>query len=64
MDYYIYPALLFRLRSPAKQKVLFENTARAITDAPKEIITRHIGNCLKTDKAYGDELTETLEIPI
>ena len=52
-DYYTQPGKLFRLMNPAQQKVLFENTARAIGSAPKEVKIRHIGNCLKADKAYG-----------
>lgn len=36
----------------AKQKnVLFENTARAMGNAPEEIKLRHIGNCSKADAA-------------
>ena len=33
-DYYSQPGKLFRLMSPAQQQVLFENTARAMGDAP------------------------------
>lgn len=50
-DYYTQPGLLFRLMSPLEQQVLFENTARGMGDAPKEIKIRHIGNCLKADCA-------------
>ena len=42
--------MLFRLMSPAEQKVLFGNTARAMGDAPVEVKVRH---CLKADTAYG-----------
>jgi catalase len=42
--------MLFRLMSPAQQKVLFGNTARAMGDAPEEVKLRH---CLKADPAYG-----------
>ena len=52
-DYYSQPRALFRLMTPTQQKVLFENTARAIADAPKKVKIRHIGNCLKADPAYG-----------
>ena len=52
-DYYTQPGKLFRLMAPEQQKVLFENTARAMGDAPKFIKIRHIGNCLKADPAYG-----------
>ena len=63
-DYYTQPGKLFRLMSPAQQKVLFENTARALGDAPKEIKTRHIGNCLKADPAYGKGVAKALGIPL
>jgi catalase len=63
-DYYTQPGLLFRLMSPAQQKVLFENTARALGDAPKEIKIRHIGNCLKADPAYGKGVADALGIPL
>ena len=63
-DYYTRPGLLFRLMSPAQQKVLFENTARAMGDAPKEIKLRHIGNCLKADPAYGKGVADALFISL
>jgi catalase len=50
--------------SPAQQKVLFENTARAMGDAPNEIKLRHIGNCLKADPAYGEGVAKALGIPM
>jgi len=52
-DYYTQPGNLFRLMTPAQQQVLFDNTARGMGDAPKEIKLRHIGNCFKADPAYG-----------
>ena len=36
-----------------QKKALFENTARAMGDAPEEVKLRHIGNCMKADPAYG-----------
>ena len=63
-DYYTQPGKLFRLMSAAQQKVLFENTARAMGDAPKEIKLRHIGNCLKADPAYGKGVAKALGIPL
>ncbi len=63
-DYYTQPGKLFRLMSPAQQKVLFENTARAMGDIPKEIKIRHIRNCLKADPAYGKGLADVLGISI
>jgi catalase len=63
-DYYTQPGKLFRLMTLAQQKVLFENTARAMGDAPLEVKTRHIGNCLKADKAYGEGVAKALGIKI
>ncbi len=63
-DYYTQPGKLFRLMSPAQQKVLFENTARNMGDAPKEIKVRHIGNCLKADPAYGKGVADALGISL
>ncbi len=63
-DYYTQPGKLFHLMSMEQQKVLFENTARAMGDAPKEIKVRHIGNCLKADLAYGEGVADALGIPL
>jgi catalase len=63
-DYYSQPGLLFRLMTAAQKQVLFENTARAMGDAPKEIKIRHIGNCRKADPAYGEGVAKALGIPI
>jgi catalase len=56
--------MLFRLMTAEKQQVLFENTARAMGDAPREIKIRHIGNCLKADPAYGAGVAAALGIPL
>jgi catalase len=56
--------MIFRLMTPSQQKVLFENTARAIREAPMEVKTRHIGNCLKADQAYGKGVAKALGIKI
>ena len=53
-----------RLMSEQQQKVLFENTARAIETATKEIKIRHIGNCMKADPAYGNGVAAALGIPL
>ena len=63
-DYYTQPGMLFRLMSKAQQKVLCENTARAIGDAPEFIKIRHIGNSLRADKAYGKGVADALGIPL
>jgi catalase len=63
-DYFTQPGKLFRLMKPAQQKALFENTARAMGDAPKLVKVRHIGNCLKADPAYGKGVAKALGIPL
>jgi catalase len=63
-DYYTQPGLLFRLMNPAQKNVLFENTARAMGDAPKEVKFRHIGNCKQADPAYGKGVADALGISI
>ena len=50
--------------SPAQQQVLFENTARAMGDAPLEVKLRHIGNCQKADPAYGAGVAKALGIEV
>ncbi|MBN1130142.1 MAG: catalase [Chitinispirillaceae bacterium] len=62
-DHYSQPRALFRLMKPDEQKRLFENTARAMGDAPREIKVRHIGNCMKVDPAYGKGVADALGIP-
>ena len=61
-DYYSQPGKLFRLMSDEQKKALFENTGRAMGDAPKEVKLRHIGNCAKADPAYGAGVAKALEI--
>ena len=61
-DYYSQPGALFRLMTPAQQQVLFENTARSIGGAPREIQERHIANCSKADPAYGAGVAKALGI--
>lgn len=63
-DYYTQPGKLFRLMNPAQQQVLFDNTARAMGDSPKEIKIRHIKNCWKADPAYGQGVAKALGIAI
>jgi catalase len=52
-DYFSQPRALFRLMSTAQQQILFDNTARAINGASREVIERHLENCNKADPAYG-----------
>jgi catalase len=59
-DYYSQPGDLFRLMTPAQQRVLFENTARAIKGATPPVVARHIANCTKADSAYGAGVAEAI----
>jgi len=63
-DYYTQAGELFRIMSKEQKQVLFENTARNMGDAPKEIKIRHIKNCLKADKAYGEGIANAAGIQI
>ena len=63
-DYYSQPGDLFRLMSPQQQKVLFENTARAMGDAELFIKQRHARNCHKADPAYGEGVAKALGISL
>jgi catalase len=63
-DYYSQPGNLFRMMNADQQKALFENTARAMGDAPEEIKIRHVGNCMKADSAYGEGVAKALGIPM
>ncbi|MBN2048890.1 MAG: catalase [Spirochaetales bacterium] len=63
-DYYSQPGNLFRMMNREQKEALFGNTARAMGDAPKEIKVRHIGNCLKADRAYGEGVAKALGIPL
>jgi catalase len=62
-DYYSQPRALFRLMSASQKQALFENTARAMGDAPREIKIRHIANCTKADPAYGQGVATALGMP-
>jgi catalase len=60
-DYFSQPRALFRLMNSAQQQVLFENTARALGDAPRRIKDRHIANCMQCDPAYGEGVRRAIE---
>ncbi|PKL41894.1 MAG: catalase [Candidatus Riflebacteria bacterium HGW-Riflebacteria-1] len=63
-DYYSQPGNLFRAMNPAQKQVLFDNTGRAMGDAPEEVKIRHISNCFKADPAYGEGVAKALGIPM
>ncbi|MCW8885497.1 MAG: catalase [Motiliproteus sp.] len=61
-DYFSQPGVLFRLMSPAQQRVLFENTARSLGGASLEIQQRHIRHCALADPAYGAGVADALGV--
>ena len=63
-DYYSQPGKLFRMMSKEQKQVLFENTARNMGDAPKEIKIRHIKNCMQADEAYGKGVAKELKVEL
>ena len=63
-DYYSQPGALFRLMTAARQQALFDNTARSIGAAPREIQLRHICNCSRADPAYGKGVADALGIDL
>ena len=63
-DYFSQPGNLFRLMTPEKQQLLFENTARAVGGASLEVQKRHIGNCSKADPAYGAGVAKALGLKV
>src|SRR5690606_17218289 len=60
-DYYQQPGDLFRLMTPAQQRALFDNTARAINGASAATIERHVLNCTRADPAYGMGVRRAIE---
>ncbi len=60
-DYYSQPGALFRLMTPEQKQLLFENTARSVGGASKEVQLRHVENCRKADPAYGEGVAKALK---
>lgn len=63
-NYFEQPRKLFQLMSAEQQQVLFDNTARAMGDAPEFVKFRHIRNCHAADPAYGAGVAKALEIDL
>lgn len=63
-NYFEQPGDLFRLMSSNQQQVLFENTARAMGDAPEFIKFRHIRNCNAADAKYGAGVARALGLDL
>ncbi len=61
-NYFSQPGDLFRLMTPEQQKVLCENTARAMGDTELFIKHRHIYNCTQADEKYGMGVASAMNI--
>ena len=63
-DFYTQSGKLFRLMSPEKQQILFENTAAAMDGVPDFIKERHAKHCYQCDPAYGEGVAKALGMNI
>ena len=61
-DYYTQAGDLFRLMNAQQQQLLYDNTARSVGGADVDVQKRHISNCLKADRAYGEGVAKALGI--
>jgi len=59
-NYFEQPGALFRIMTAEQQQLLFDNTARAMGDAPEFVKYRHIRNCNAADPAYGKGVAKAL----
>lgn len=59
-DYFSQPRALFALMTPEQRQALFDNTARALGDAPIEVKQRHVAHCNEADPAYGAGVAKAL----
>ncbi len=60
-DYFSQPRALFNLMNDTQKQALFDNTARALGDAPDFIKDRHVENCTKCDPAYGAGVRKAID---
>lgn len=63
-DYFSQPRALFNLMSEAQKQVLYENTARAMGDAPDFIKYRHIRNSNACHPDYGAGIAKALGMTV
>ncbi|MFI3320904.1 MAG: catalase [Rikenellaceae bacterium] len=63
-DYYSQPGALYRLMDDMQKMALYENTARAMGDAELFIKQRHVRNCYKADKMYGEGVARAMNISL
>ena len=63
-DYFSQPRALFEGMNAAQRQALFDNTARAMGDAPEFIKHRHIRNCHACHPAYGAGVAQALGLDL
>ncbi|SET59487.1 catalase [Nitrosomonas marina] len=64
-DYYTQPpGMLFRLLTPERQQILFENTAAELANVDDAVRMRHIRHCMKADPAYGKGVAKALNMSV
>jgi catalase len=63
-DYFTQAGDLFRLMSRQQQQALFDNTARSLGGADREVQQRHIANCTMADPAYGGGVADALTVAL
>ena len=63
-DHYQQPGDLYRLMESAAQSRLCANTASAMADASLDVKRRHIANCLRADRAYGEGVAAALGLGV
>src|SRR5438309_3026988 len=63
-DHWEQPGNLFRKMTAQQQRLLFENTARAIKGASQEVQERHGANRRRADSAYGDGVARALKLKV
>lgn len=63
-DYYSQPGALFRLMTPVQQQALFANTAANLNGVTVEVQLRHVRNCMKADRVYGEGVAKALNITV
>ena len=63
-DYFSQPRALLEGMNAAQRQALFDNTARAMGDAPEFIKHRHIRNCHACHPAYGAGVAQALGLDL
>lgn len=60
-DYYGQTRAFLRIMSNAQKQTLYENTARALADAPKQFKDKHLLHCAECEDEYGKGVKAALD---